>query len=149
MSLPNDPENVTNVHDPDSVISLASRRQGALLEGGDTSEGTTGAPPGVKLRQDYPENFADYPKSISERRADVDDDGSIWAVRDVLIRALRDLDSGVIPPEEAQQCLVIFQSPTDAENGGIHFYQKTPTRASLWALLARMQRRLMQLDMEG
>lgn len=47
---------------------------------------------------DYPESFADYPKTFGERRADSSEENSatVWKPRDALITLLRRIDSGEV-----------------------------------------------------
>lgn len=100
---------------------------------GDTSRGTT----------HYPDSFANYPESLTERRAS---DGSEWTIRDALIAALRDLDSGEI---KGDRCLIIIADPTDDPDGTMATYQKTPSRQALHALLAATQLRYTAIAVGG
>ena len=45
------------------------------------------------------DNYSDAPQSITEIRAERDGDMRIWSPRDVLVAALRSLDSGQINPD--------------------------------------------------
>jgi hypothetical protein len=46
--------------------------------------------------RELPENFADYPESIADRRSDLSNSCTDWSPRDALINMLRDIDSGKI-----------------------------------------------------
>ena len=48
---------------------------------------------------DLPEDFSNHPKSVGEIRFERDRSAGSWSPRDVLINALRDLDSGTIKPD--------------------------------------------------
>lgn len=48
---------------------------------------------------DYPESFKDYPRSVKDARSDKTGEAKDWNPRDVLIDALRDIDSGKIVPD--------------------------------------------------
>ena len=129
-----DPENEYNVHDPDSIIQLR-QGQGSMLDDQRSSE--------RKLEQRvYPESFAGYPESLSETRATT---GAEWTVRDALISALRDYDSGVIPENSSSQCLIVFTGSSDDPDSNVHFFQKTPSRGALHALLEKVRLRLFQI----
>lgn len=56
------------------------------------------------------DDFKDAPKSITEIKADRDENGSTWTPRDVLIRMLRDLDSGLVKPHALA---VVFSEVSD------------------------------------
>ncbi len=45
---------------------------------------------------DYPESFSNHPKSIAEIKSDKSRNAADWTPRDVLIDALRQIDSGEI-----------------------------------------------------
>lgn len=53
----------------------------------------------------YPESFADYPRSLADVKSDKSNAACDWKPRDLLIDMLRDLDSGKI---EADAMLVIW-----------------------------------------
>jgi hypothetical protein len=50
------------------------------------------------------DSFADFPKSITEIKADKTEDGSIWTPRDALIAMLRKIDAGEIAPQTLVVC---------------------------------------------
>jgi hypothetical protein len=50
---------------------------------------------------DSDENFADAPQTLGEIRSDRDGSAASWSPRDVLIRLLRDIDSGKLPLMDA------------------------------------------------
>lgn len=54
--------------------------------------------------QPEPENFADYPVSVTSERASKEWDATLQTPRDVLINKLREIDSGKIDP----YCVVVF-----------------------------------------
>lgn len=47
------------------------------------------------------ENFANYPQSITEVRADRESDMRVWSPRDIAVAFLRDIDSGKTNPDAA------------------------------------------------
>lgn len=68
-------------------------------------------------------DFKDHPLSIGEIKSDRTGDGSQWTPRDVLVKMLRDIDSGAVNPD----VLVVAWGELSA-NGKRqgHFYQSTP-----------------------
>lgn len=46
---------------------------------------------------DTPDDFSNYPKSITELKAERDEHSHIWKPRDALVQFLRRLDSGEFP----------------------------------------------------
>lgn len=68
------------------------------------------------------DNYADFPKSITEIRADREDNGSLWTPRDSLIAALRAIDSGEWTPDAA---VLIFRIKGE-DGSDIKFFQATP-----------------------
>jgi hypothetical protein len=54
------------------------------------------------------DSFADYPKTVGEHRSDKTDEASDWTPRDALIAMLRDIDTGVVAPDN----LIIVWSAT-------------------------------------
>jgi hypothetical protein len=67
-------------------------------------------------------DFKDQPLSIAEIKADRTGDGAQWTPRDVLVKMLREIDSGVARPD----VLVVAWGELDA-NGKRqgHFFQST------------------------
>jgi hypothetical protein len=51
------------------------------------------------------DDFSEYPMSLGEKRAAKQHDAGKWTVRDALIAALRDIDSGRFDP---QHCVLAF-----------------------------------------
>lgn len=68
------------------------------------------------------DDFSNHPLSIGEIKSGRLCDGSKWTPRDVLVKMLRDIDSGAIYPD----LLVVAYSEVvnDARMG--HFQQSTP-----------------------
>lgn len=73
-------------------------------------------------------DFKDHPVSLGEIKSDRTGDGSQWTPRDVLVKMLRDIDSGVARPD----VLVVAWSeppPADAQDARKerrgHFLQST------------------------
>jgi len=63
------------------------------------------------MSDDYPKDFTNYPKSLTERKSDKEHNAAVWTPRDVLIDTLRALDSGEI---EADALVVVHNK----DNGG-------------------------------
>lgn len=81
------------------------------------------------------DNFADYPKSIAEIRADREPQGAaIWSCRDALIAALRDIDSGKL--DNPHEIAIIVS--TRHEDGHTHLdtYQRCESTHSLLGIYA-------------
>lgn len=81
------------------------------------------------MTKPLPENFADYPMSVAERRAAFGLDGSLWTPRDALIAMLRDIDAGTINTD----ALVISYRHRD-ETGGAHTFYRAATPDKCTAL---------------
>lgn len=74
---------------------------------------------------EYPESFANYPASITERKSDNDPEGaSVWTPRDLLIRMLRRIDSGEIEPSTLVLCWE-DEKVKVGQTGGIGFSQQS------------------------
>ena len=67
------------------------------------------------------EDFSNHPASLAEVRADREVDGKLWSPRDVLIKLLRDIDSGKIKPD----VLVVAYSEVVNDKREGHFWQST------------------------
>lgn len=50
------------------------------------------------------DDFKNHPKSITELRAEKEEDASKWTPRDALISVLRDIDSGETSPDALVIC---------------------------------------------
>lgn len=59
------------------------------------------------------ENYADAPMSIAEARSTKLHNGKLWAPRDALISALRDIDSGKINVKNVAICLTVENNEGD------------------------------------
>lgn len=91
------------------------------------------------------EDFSQYPKSITELKSDKTRKGGDWTVRDALIAALRDLDSGETTP---QHCILIF-GEIDDNVTYTTYYNCTPNRYVLHGMLADLERRLIVKECTG
>jgi hypothetical protein len=67
-------------------------------------------------------DFSDHPFSLAETKAERDLDGKAWTPRDVLLKLLRDIDSGKCNPD---LLVVAYSEVVDGERMG-HFWQATP-----------------------
>ena len=61
---------------------------------------------------DYPDSFKDYPASVTEIKSDKTDDGSDWTPRDVLIAALRKLDTQLANGGKLPMALAVVWTDT-------------------------------------
>jgi len=86
------------------------------------------------------DDYSKHPKSLTEAKGDRTGKGSDWTARDVLIAALRDLDSGELPA--AQTVVVIVGGVTG--NGSVHtsYYQNSPNRYVLRGLVEDFKARI-------
>lgn len=82
----------------------------------------------------YPESFADYPKSLTEHKADKAQD---WTIRDALIAALRHYDSGHYAKHD--QCMLLFSGPLGTLEAELDIVQCVPTTMSAIGLLSWAQ----------
>lgn len=78
-------------------------------------------------------DYSKAPQSITELRSQKDGDASKQTVRDVLIQALRDLDSG----EESPDCCVVIFGTKHADGGAsTTHYQRTDNRYECRGLIS-------------
>lgn len=90
------------------------------------------------------DDFSKHPLSITEIKSDKTGNGSDWTVRDVLIAALRDLDSGKIQPD----CCVVIVGTKHADGAvNTSFYQKSQNRYELRGLVVDFEHRLLINDL--
>lgn len=87
---------------------------------------------------DLPKSFADHPRSIAEIRSDRSQDAADWTPRDVLIAALRDIDSGLIKPDT----LVIVWSKTKGSVSDESYYCASPSPIFTIGTLARVTHKI-------
>ena len=92
------------------------------------------------------QDFSKYPKSIAELKSDKTQRGGDWTVRDALISALRDLDSGEFSP---QFCILIFGLTDDSNATYTTYYNCTPNRYVLHGLISDFERRLIVKECTG
>ncbi|GLQ09234.1 hypothetical protein GCM10007913_11660 [Devosia yakushimensis] len=87
----------------------------------------------------HPDNFADHPETIGERRATAKSSAAAWSPRDVLIELLREIDSGRIRPK----AIVVSISATGADGSLEHHYRNAcPDTFTALGLLARAEYKL-------
>jgi hypothetical protein len=67
-------------------------------------------------------DFSDHPFSLAEIKAERDLDATTWTPRDVLLKMLRDIDSGKCNPD----LLVVSYSEVVNGKRKAHFWQATP-----------------------
>lgn len=88
-------------------------------------------------------DYSNHPPSITEIKSDRTNNGADWTVRDALIAALRDLDSGNITPD---CCVLIFGKKFNDSTVETKFYQKTLNRYELRGLVVDFEHRLLIHD---
>jgi len=79
-------------------------------------------------------NYKDYPKSITEIKADITHDAATWTSRDVLIELLRRIDNG----EKVSMLVCVYQ--TDGETGdekdnSVHYSSCCLTKSQVLGML--------------
>lgn len=80
------------------------------------------------------ENFAAYPVSLSEHRAETSRKASDWSPRDALIALLRDIDSGDV---KVDAMVICYRSPND-DGAQTRFSMATPDALTGLGLLSRV-----------
>ncbi len=86
------------------------------------------------------DDYSEHPKSLTEARGEKTGRGSDWTPRDVLISALRDLDSGELPA--AQTVVVIVGGVLGNGSVKTSYYQNSPNRYVLRGLVEDFKVRL-------
>lgn len=87
-----------------------------------------------------PESFAEYPLSVTERRAlKKDGDAAKWLPRDALISILRRIDSGEIKPE----ALIVIIREEDEEGTITRYSNASPNLHTALGLLEHVKYRLL------
>jgi hypothetical protein len=89
------------------------------------------------------DDFAGFPQSVAERRADLADDARLWTPRDVLIACLRALDEGKHKPLAVVICMQIEGDKPGSV--GTKFWQAGPNCHTNLGLLERVKT-LMQVE---
>lgn len=85
-------------------------------------------------------DFANYPVSVAEAKADKADDSRLWTPRDALISMLREIDAGEFVPD----ALIAVYRYRDADGELCsRFINATPDCHVALGLLARGQFKLM------
>lgn len=87
------------------------------------------------------DDFADYPVSVSEARADREDDCRLRSPRDALISVLRDIDEDKVAPDAL---ICIYRERGDDGSTQTHFAAASPDIHTSLGLLTRGQFRLME-----
>ena len=79
-------------------------------------------------------NFADYPVSITEKRADDEDNGRLLTPRDAVISVLRQIDSGEMTPDGI---VIVMTSPDNGDPycNPCYISAKLPKTAMVGALM--------------
>jgi hypothetical protein len=67
-------------------------------------------------------DFGDHPVSLAELKAERSHDATTWTPRDVLLKMLRDIDSGKCNPD---LLVVAYSEVVNGKRSG-HFWQATP-----------------------
>lgn len=78
-------------------------------------------------------DFADYPVSISERRAEASGKAKDWSPRDALIAVLRDLDAG-----KKIDAVVVSYREVVGDERNTHFTMSSPDCLTGLGLLSRV-----------
>lgn len=87
------------------------------------------------------DNFANYPVSTSEVRANREEDCRLWSPRDALISILRDIDEGKVAPDAL---ICIYRERGDDGSMWTHFAAASPDIHTSLGLLTRGQFKLME-----
>lgn len=87
------------------------------------------------------DDFAGYPVSVSEARADREDDCRLWSPRDALISVLRDIDEGKVAPDAL---ICVYRQRGEDGIMTTHFAAASPDIHTSLGLLTRGQFRLME-----
>lgn len=86
----------------------------------------------------YPDNFTDYPMSVTEKRGK--HSASKWTPRDALISMLRRIDSGEIPNVDA--LVIVLREKLDDGEYRTFFSQATPDFHTSLGMLEHLKHRL-------
>jgi hypothetical protein len=81
----------------------------------------------------YPDSFANQPRSVLEERAYRAEGGAyVWTVRDALLSALRDVDSGANTPEGfvLDECQVILVATGPNNDTVFRYYRRVKSLLS-------------------
>jgi hypothetical protein len=86
-------------------------------------------------------DYSDHPVSITEARANREENSALWTPRDALISMLRDIDNGIINPDA-----LVAICRTKDEDGAYRttFVNATPDVHVAMGLLTRGHFRLME-----
>jgi len=86
-------------------------------------------------------DYKDHPVSITEARANREENSALWTPRDALISMLRDIDSGIINPDAL---VAICRTKDEDGNYRTTFVNATPDVHVAMGLLTRGHFRLME-----
>lgn len=81
------------------------------------------------------ENFANAPLTINELRAEKDGSSAKWTLRDALISALRDIDSGKV--NAIRGVIVLSAAGEDGRHNETRFYSATSSVIEAYGLMMR------------
>lgn len=84
------------------------------------------------------DDFSNYPRSVAEVRSDKTMRADQWSVRDALIAALRDLDSGKISPD----AVIVAWGKVGDGDITINWYLASPNPFMSLGLMDRVKHRL-------
>lgn len=89
------------------------------------------------------DDFSEHPKTIGEVRAGKTENAKDWSPRDVLVRMLRQIDSGQIKPE---QLMVLYVLPEDGESciRPIGYQMSTPDPTYMIGVLERAKQGILE-----
>jgi hypothetical protein len=90
----------------------------------------------------YSFSFADAPLSVTEVRAEKQDDPAIWTCRDILIKMLRDIDSGKANPN----IMVICYATIHDGNTKASFLNKSASVYESIGLLSEVKHMILEED---
>jgi len=89
-------------------------------------------------KPNYPDNFADYPKSLNDIRSSRTNDGADWTPRECLIDMLRCIDSGEIDP----QTLIIIAARVSDSKSDVFYSLSSPNALMTLGAMDRARHRM-------
>lgn len=91
-----------------------------------------------------PDDFKDHPETVGELRSGKSEDSADWSPRDVLIAALREIDSGKVEPTAL--VLVMKLKPVDQKKSRARYMVSSPDLHVTLGLLSSAAIKMHQLD---
>lgn len=84
------------------------------------------------MMTEYPDNFANYPESITHLKSDEDGNAAVWTPRDALIDALRLIDKGEV---EVDSVVVAMRTKSGKGATSTFFRQSAPDVHTAFGLI--------------